>query len=109
MANAIGNQFSSHSSHFHGSDTFRKHRDTQEKVTLCFYSNNTESYNDLFSLAELHLALNKANDSAPDPDQIHYQMIKHLPAVTLNLLLNIFNHVWTSGLFPERSHGYPHF
>ena len=35
-----------------------------------------------------------------DPDEIHYQMLKHLPDNSLETLLNIFNYIWTTGKFP---------
>ena len=35
------------------------------------------------------------------PDEIHYQMLKHLPENSLETLLNIFNYIWTTGQFPE--------
>jgi len=34
-------------------------------------------------------ALSNSKDSAVGPDDIHYQMLKHLPSETLNTLLNI--------------------
>ena len=35
------------------------------------------------------------------PDEIHYQMLKHLPDTSLETLLNIFNCIWTTGKFPD--------
>ena len=35
------------------------------------------------------------------PDEIHYQMLKHLPENSLETLLNIFDYIWTTGKFPE--------
>ena len=32
-----------------------------------------------FSFEELQTSLNKAHDTAADPDDIHYQLLKHLP------------------------------
>ena len=42
-----------------------------------------------------------SSDSATGPDEIHYQMLKHLPESSLQALLGIFNHIWTTGDFPE--------
>ena len=39
--------------------------------------------------------------SATGPDEIHYQMLKHLPDNSLEALLNIFNCIWSTGKFPE--------
>ena len=41
------------------------------------------------------------HDSATGPDEIHYQMLKHLPESSLQALSGIFNHIWTTGDFPE--------
>ena len=46
-------------------------------------------------------AIKQSHDSATGPDEIHYQMLKHLPESSLQALLGIFNHIWTTGDFPE--------
>ena len=43
-----------------------------------------------FSLEELQDALHRARDTSPGPDEIHYQLLKHIPDASLLLLLNIF-------------------
>ena len=42
-------------------------------------------------------AIKQSHDSATGPDEIHYQMLKHLPQSSLQALLGIFNHIWTTG------------
>ena len=49
-----------------------------ERQTLKFNSHNLETYNTPFSIDELLDALSSSNDSAVGPDDIHYQMLKHL-------------------------------
>ena len=44
-----------------------------------FTSDNTEEYNQPFSLLELKQALQKSNDSAVGPDDIHYKLLTNLP------------------------------
>ena len=34
------------------------------------------------------------------PDDIHYQIIKHLPDISLYALLDLFNDIWDDGVFP---------
>ena len=41
-----------------------------------------------------------SKDTATGPDDIHYQMLKHLETA-LDTLLHIFNGIWTTGVFPE--------
>ena len=43
----------------------------------------------------------RAHDISAGPDEIHYQLLKHLPDASLLLLLNIFNIIWLSGDFPS--------
>ena len=52
-------------------------------------------------MEELRDALRRAHDTSAGPDEIHYQLLKHLPDASLLLLLNIFNKIWLSGDFPS--------
>ena len=46
-------------------------------------------------------AIQLSHDSATGPDEIHFQMLKHLPDTSLETLLNIFYYILTTGKFPE--------
>ena len=97
----ICSAFCHNSSSFKYSESFRKIKTEQEKVKLNFKSQNNEIYNKDFNLDELVEAIQLSHDSATGPDEIHYQMLKHLPDTSLETLLNIFNYIWTTGKFPE--------
>ena len=56
---------------------FKSFKTKQHKLN--FTSDNGEDYNELFSLGELLTSLNKTKDTAVGPDDIHYQLLKHLP------------------------------
>ena len=71
----------------------------KEKRRLNFCSKNEEEYNLPFSVTELRQSLQKANDSATGLDQVHYQLLTHLPNSALSVLLKVYNHVWESGCF----------
>ena len=73
----------------------------QEKQKLNFKSCNNERYNIAFTFSELVDAIKISHDTATGPDEIHYQMLKHLPENSLSTLLYIFNTIWTTGVFPE--------
>ena len=45
--------------------------------------------------------MEKSSDSAVGPDDIHYQMLKHLPQDALRTLLYIINQLWSSESFPS--------
>ena len=101
IADTLGETFCHNSSSFKYSESFRKIKTEQEKVKLNFKSQNNEIYNKDFNLDELVEAIQLSHDSATGPDEIHYQMLKHLPENSLETLLNIFNYIWTTGKFPE--------
>ena len=86
----------------HGFLTFAKMQSkSAEKQTIKFSSDNAEVYNGPFSMEELQDALRRAHDTSAGPDEIHYQLLKHLPSSSILLLLNIFNKIWISGDFPS--------
>ena len=66
-----------------------------------FTASNNEEYNSPFNITELKDAIAVSKDTATGPDDIHYQMLKHLPESALDTLLHIFNGIWTTGVFPE--------
>ena len=100
IANTLAATIAHNSSSNHCTPVFQRYRAQAEKRSLRFGSNNNESYNKLFSLSELQTALKKSHDTAPGPDNVHYQMLKHLPESCLLVLLSVFNDIWTSGKFP---------
>ena len=101
IADTLASQFCSNSSTSHYSEEFQKYKKQQEKTKLNFKSSNNEEYNIPFNLDELKDAISKAHDTATGPDEVHYQMLKHLPPKSLQALLDIFNDMWETGTFPE--------
>ena len=55
-------------------------------------------------MSELKDSLHKCNDIAAGPDDIHYQILKHLSPDALEILVNIMNEIWCTGKFPEDWH-----
>ena len=101
IADTLASQFCSNSSTSHYSEEFQKYKKEQEKTKLHFKSSNNEEYNTPFNLDELKDAISKAHDTATGPDEVHYQILKHLPPKSLLALLDIFNDMWETGKFPE--------
>ena len=101
IANALADNFCHNSSSAFSTDAFASVRSKAEKHNINFSSENAEVYNRSFSLEELQDALRRAHDTSAGPDEIHYQLLKHLPDASLLLLLNIFNKIWISGEFPS--------
>ena len=98
IANTLADSFSKNISSENYSAKFLIINDQQEKQKLKFTSDYTESYNSKFSLTELNDALAKAHDSSPGPDDIHYQLLKHLPSSSLTILLEIYNILATGNI-----------
>ena len=80
--------------------SFRGIKSEKKKNQLNFNSSNSEHYNKPFTFKELKSTLNKAHDSSPGQDEVHYQFLKHLPFTSLSALFDIFNDIWQSGDFP---------
>ena len=72
----------------------------RRKKYVKFTSDNTEDYNQPFSLLELKQALQKSNDWAVGPDDIQQKLLTNLTESSLTLLLAVFNFIWESGIFP---------
>ena len=110
IANTIGEAISFNSSSAHYSPKFQRIKNRQERHPLIFQSDNTEPYNQPFSIDELRTVLGKAHDTAPGPDQIHYQILKHLPETSLQCLLRfliIFGKLVSFPLPVEKPPSYP--
>jgi hypothetical protein len=89
IANTLASIISFDSSNEHYTLNFQKCKARQGKQSLKFHSDNSESYNLLFSITELQDALHQARYIAAGPDEIHYQMLKHLREPSLCSLLEI--------------------
>ena len=101
IADTFADHFCRVSSSNNCSDKFLDHKQREERSKLDFSSKNQECYNKPFTLGELKHALQQSKDSSPGPDDIHYQMLKHLPEQTLELFLDLYNHIWSTGTYPK--------
>ena len=52
-------------------------------------------------MRDIKRSFKKSYNSSPGPDQIHYEILRHLPIETLHILLDIINETWKSDTFPE--------
>ena len=100
IANTLTNTFAVNSSTQNYTQQFQRFKAAAEKHTINFKSNNLEDYNIPFSMTELQHSLHNAHNTSPGPDDAHYEFIRHLPNAALELLLHIFNDIYTTGVFP---------
>ena len=104
ISNALGGNFQKYSSSSNYSQQFQDIKMEKERENLNFQSQNSEKYNLPFKLSELKNSLNKSHDTTAGPDDIHYQILKHLPSDAFETLLNIMSEIWRTGKFPEDWH-----
>ncbi len=57
------------------------------------------SLNSLFNMRELQSALKMSKNTSPGRDNIPIQLIRNLPNIGLEYLLQIYNYIWTSHTF----------
>ena len=101
ISNTLADTFSKTSSSSNYNSKFKNIKQQKEKKKLNFQSNNLESYNIPFSILELKESLSKAHDTSAGPDEIHYQLLKHLPSTALTVLLELYNNIWNTGNVPK--------
>lgn len=100
MADCLADTFSKHSSSEHYREPFKNYKSKTEKIQLSFQSSQDEAYNEIFSLKELKDSLREARNTLPGIDGIPYQILRELPLSGMQVLLNILNFIWQTGLFP---------
>ena len=97
ISNKLGQIFSQNSSTQNYDPEFQKFKKQKEKTKLNFKSKNLEEY----KIEKLRKSLDKAHDTACGPDDIHYQLLKHLPESALQVLLDLMNDIWETGDLPS--------
>lgn len=98
VANFIGQEFQNASSSSNYNQYF--HKNIHELNQLLrniprIHVPTDESYNSIFTIDEFNFTLQLCKGSSPGPDEIHYDMIKHLPSEKKLVLLQLFNDIWT--------------
>ena len=101
IANKLAEKFSGSSSSANYKQQFQPIKRNAEKRKLKFNSDNSEKYNQPFTMLELKDSIKKSHNTTVGPDEIHYEFIKKLPKTCLNLLLEIFNTTWIEEKFPK--------
>ena len=102
IADCLGRRFAFISSEISSNKAFREYKQQQERVRLDFYTRNREVYNMEISMDELLVALKIAKESSPGPDEVTYSMLSNLAASAKTLLLEVMNHVFKKGKFPDK-------
>ena len=101
IANTLGVAIEKSSSSENYSKEFQFIKAQNEKQKINFKTNRNLRYSNKFTMRDLKRPFKRSNNSSPDPDQIHYEILCHLPIETLHILLDITNETWKSYTFPE--------
>ena len=91
--------FQKKSSSSNYSQQFQDIKVEKEREDLIFQSQNNNKYNLSIKLSELKNSLDKSKYTTAGTDDIHYQILKHLPSDALETLLNIMNEIWRTRKF----------
>ena len=100
IANLLGAAFAVISSSEHYRVHFINIKRPAGMIPLRFHSNNSEPYNASFTEWELETALRDVRNTSPGLDDIHYEMLRHLPFQGKVFLLNLYNQIWRTDSFP---------
>ena len=79
IANTLGAAIEKSSSSKNYSKEFQYIKAQKEKQNINFKTNKNLRYNKKFTMRDLKRSLRKSNNSSPGPDQIHYEILCHLP------------------------------
>lgn len=85
-------------------DDFLVHKETVERENHTLISDNI-AFNDLpmneeFSMFEMQQALQSCTDSSPGEDGVTYSMLQHFPYSSLQVLLMLYNTIWSQMRLP---------
>ena len=95
IADALGATFAKNSSSDKCTEKFKRFKEQTDRKRYKFTSSNDEDYNLPFTMDELDGSLSRVIGSAEGPDDIHYQLIKHLSKSAKELLLLLLNDIFS--------------
>ena len=102
ICNKLAYTFASTSSTRNYSNSFQNIKQQEEANPLNFNVRNEEIYNKPITMSEMLSALSQCRNTSPGPDEISYDMIRKLPPIAKNHILEIFNCIFENGEFPDQ-------
>ena len=83
--------------------TFLELKQKEEQKIIHLNDTDRENKSKPFSKEELTRAIQATKNSAPGPDKIYNEMLKHLLPEGLDSPLDLYNKIWQQEYFPEKS------
>ena len=99
LANTLGVAIVKSSSENYSKE-FQSIKAQKEKQKINFKTNRNLRYNKKFTMRDLKRSLKKSNNSSSGPDQIQYEILRHLP-IYMYYWTSWINETWKSDTFPE--------
>ncbi|VDI82655.1 Hypothetical predicted protein [Mytilus galloprovincialis] len=103
-ANILAEAFANVSSSSNYSEAFISHKEHIESIEAenlkHYFSENSQSYNEPFTLNELQDAIADTSDTSPGKDKVTYSMFKSFSNKSLGVLLLLYNRIWFSQDLP---------
>lgn len=101
VAEILAQHYSERSATSSYSTTFQIAKEKAERNYSIPSTDTHHGYNADFTLSELLWALDKGRGLSTGPDSIGYPMLQRLPFSVKTALLELFNRIWYSGVFPS--------
>jgi len=103
ITNQIGQFFYSNCSNSNLNPDFLKFKETQELITLPIPTSTTNQgsiLNDPITMSELNSSLEGKKSNSCGPDKIPFLFLQNLSIKGKNLILELYNNIWLSGIIP---------
>lgn len=101
VANILAHHYSSVSSTDSYTPRFQRVKAAAEATHINFDSNENHPYNSPITMHEVTGTMKLCKETAPGEDGIRYRMLSNIHDSALNLLLGIYNKVWTDNVYPS--------
>lgn len=104
ISHSFAKHFQNNSSNSNFENSFNTYKNTKDEFfnINAFINNNNHDYNLPLTIKEVYTELVNCNSKSSGPDDIPYVFIKNLSEYALNILLTIYNLIWTRGIFPSK-------
>jgi hypothetical protein len=80
---------------------FRSIKDSAETFLLCFTPRAVGAFDVIFTVDKLLAALDRCRNTFPGHNNIHNEMLSHLPFAGKAFQLSAYNSMWTQSLVPD--------